>query len=60
MVWKILGKEFGVGAMVFILKSNILPFYFDDLKVLNDGLDKDGCGESENAMDTKRKRLRNC
>lgn len=47
MVWEILGKEFGVRGKVFILKSITLAFHVDDLKVLNETLDKDGCGENQ-------------
>lgn len=47
MVWKIFGKEFGGDRdKVFILKFIIFVFYFDDLKVLNERLDGDGCGEN--------------
>ena len=56
MVWKILGKEFGVRAKVFILKSNILPFHLDDLKVLNGSLDKDGYGENQRRKWVQRER----
>lgn len=47
MVWEILGKEFGIRGKVFILKSITLAFHVDDLKVLNETLDKDGCGENQ-------------
>lgn len=48
MVWKILGKEFsGNRSKVFILKLIILAFHLDDLKVLNERLEKDGCGENQ-------------
>lgn len=48
MVWKIFGKEFsGNRPMVFILKFIILAFHLNDFKVLNERLDKDGCGKNK-------------
>lgn len=48
MIWKILGKEFsGNRSKVFLLKLIILAFHLDDLKVLNERLDKDGCGGNQ-------------
>lgn len=48
MFWKILGKEFGGDRdKVFILKLIIPAFHFDDLNVLNERSDGDGCGEKQ-------------